>query len=241
MPKPYRLLTEHFRPILFVCCWQLKISRAEAAIRPKQYKIMTKNQLNEYYNHKHIVNEAFRKHIEYLLEKHPFNFKKYPVKSTTDFSTLVKPTTDFENEQALRRKKPDRRKIVQFTLKVGLSNINGDTVNKKQLKIFISELAIITSKAWSLVRESYIGIGYNVDIITEEYLGKSHVKIALKMAGSNPVIEVIDNYGDMAADTWMGGDILFDKNHEITLKLVGKPMIVNPSLDSSSDSSSDSG
>ena len=134
-----------------------------------------------------------------------------------------------------KQEKIKRQQIVEFTLKVSLSNINEDAVNKKLLKTLIAQLADKNSKAWSLVRESYytyVG-GYDVgDVLKEEYIEKSRVRITLILLESfeddplNAVNAVNDNYGDSAADTWMGGDILFDEDHEIMLKLVGKPRII---------------
>ena len=109
-------------------------------------------------------------------------------------------------------------------------------MNKKLLKTLIAQLADKNSKAWSLVRESYAYVGgyYVGYVLKEEYLGKSRVKIIILILLEsfeddplNAVNAVKDNYGESAADTWMGGDILFDEDHEIMLKLVGNPRIIN--------------
>jgi len=206
-----------------------KVSTKKVSTKPNADDYLTKQQLDEYYEYKKFFDDAFRKHLEQRRrliaagQKTGLKMFDHMAKSKMDFATPAKRAAYERASHAyMKQERMKRQAVVEFTLKAGLSEIDGNAVNKKQLKKFVEQLSDKKSKAWSLVRYSYNLIG---DILKEEYLGGDLVKVTLRMYEDDPIDYLVGNYGDVAGDTWMEGDIMFDSTHEVDLVLVGQPHI----------------
>lgn len=175
-----------------------------------------------------------RARYEAALQKYRVSDFKLP--RPKDFLTPARKKT-FQALEHARHKELVRQKAawkqrlgtvyVSFELDVILAALEPKSVATPDLRLCLQkELKNLQSRAWDVIRSSVKVWG-----AVEEARTVAPFRVALTVrivelgffTDSAPDEWVRGNYGDQAADTWMEGDITWQQDYELHLKLHGAP------------------